>query len=640
LKEFNERCDDVLAEAMRTGFFVVKEGLYDDQAVNLDFLKNRKDYISLQGYCDRRVLQFLEVNVALRDNLKILSHSHDYCFTFVEMREGISASIYAHILPVVCAYRIYSIFYNDYGMFKDMFDKYSTAFKDILHTVKREHYNHVLFGPISLIKCERLEWDDLVEKRDQCVHCEHAAKESDPLVDPTMEIDVISNLSIPYVVEDYEHNGQYKLMLGESQFISDAMRKFIIDGVVVLGSAPGMHYANLAEVYKNLTFFSFDPQPFLGGDNVHHIPWHPYCTFEEVYNVLRRKTFKVMPSVLVISDIWVGNFVETQALVEEYVSRLNNYVKVIAVSEKQFVDFAFPSTPQRALGKRYGQVYLGGKSGEIRSVTYGNNLNVSLVDSGVLEKKINYFRSVIKKYSRINIAGQDQCFTCGMENIIIASACAAVGRDVHSVFMSVKNKESTHPALGLLKSVKNLDGLKRKSALDKVNTYVYTAKVVKGNYYMPGGKIVRRGDIKIIKWKYNYTFHDYGMEYAFTIKDYGTVYVSKGFFLSSDVMFYPESDILREFSTTSDPAIIFLDTGEMLFLPPLKKLAEGILAPKYQVRKYLTSDPSEYACPYGCGGGLVPASCYLHVYGDIDLKCGHNLKKDVEISLSQIHQIT
>jgi len=154
-----------------------------------------------------------------------------------------------------------------------------------------------------------------------------------------------------------------------------------------------------------------------------------------VYDSCKKKgTWNDVPNILVISDIWVNSFVETQGLVEKYVRTLSQQNNVIAVMEKQFVDFAFSSTSIRSRGTRYGQIYLGGKSGEVRSITYGSDLRTSLMSSHVLETRINYFRSVIRKFARIDYCGHNMCFECGIENLVMDYASSRAGFDVTSLF--------------------------------------------------------------------------------------------------------------------------------------------------------------------------------------------------------------
>jgi len=299
-----------------------------------------------------------------------------------------------------------------------------------------------------------------------------------------------------------------------------------------LGASPGMHYSSLASMFPTLKFFSFDPQPFLASSGIIHIPWSENPDMDVVYQSLVDVSWRAKPSVLVISDIWVSSFMHTQGLVDTYVDLIAQKNNVVAVMEKQFVDFSVPSTSVRARGERFGQLYLGGKSGEVRSVTYGNDLTTALMDSDVLEKKINCFRSVVRKYARVEIDGVDYCFQCGNENLIMDLVISRVGKDVTALFNDVRDKKLIHPALGILKGAKTYEGLKTKYKKNK-GDYTYTTTMVKGDYYMPGGKVVKRGNNQdnVMKWKFKYSISDTGIgDVCLSVKGYDDVYISRFFF--------------------------------------------------------------------------------------------------------------
>jgi hypothetical protein len=176
-----------------------------------------------------------------------------------------------------------------------------------------------------------------------------------------------------------QHSGQAKLLLGEANFLSKF--RAVSNDVVVAGAAPGTHYADLARVFPEKTFYLYDDAPFNG--DLMYVP--NVNIFNELYDGRFPKKH------LLISDIRtsVGNVQADMALQARWAASRNS-----AMSSLKFRITFELDTFSYLKGDLMLQSFAKDASTELR--LYTNGKSTMTYDVRDIEEKMMYFNSVLR----------------------------------------------------------------------------------------------------------------------------------------------------------------------------------------------------------------------------------------------------
>jgi len=227
------------------------------------------------------------------------------------------------------------------------------------------------------------------------------------------------------------HWGQRKLYLSELEFIIDHYKLFDDDSqkiIVYAGAAPGSHIPHLADLFPDIQFNLYDPNPFRHYKRSNIADYNEYFTDEVA------KQYEDVDNVMFISDIRTADPTKlSPEEVEEYVQRDQqmqwDWYKIINPIKAMF-KFRCPYTPGKykyMSGKIYLQVWSPLSSSETRLVP--DKKKVKTYDNETYEDQMFYFNTQVRPsyYDHTYIERYDHCYDCRAEIHILRRTMAFLG---------------------------------------------------------------------------------------------------------------------------------------------------------------------------------------------------------------------
>jgi len=378
-------------------FFVSRIQTYEEYSKDITSVFNRPDFGMLNNpllysaVCTREHSFFFLSAQQNHSDFSFIRRPYGWCFDYKRFPEEVlfdydSFSLYEAFLYfyylIKCASKFPS--YKTNALYVSMVREWAESFSLARRTLNNRGIPVVLsaiyFSAVS----------DEIEVPIECVPDAEIPRLHKVLFEPVGRVDPIRSLDAsptgwtPYKEVNFDSNGQVKLWISEVKFLLDVRESGrTYSEVVYLGSSPGYHLEHLVKFFPSVKFVCYDPNFSI---------YLPTVEYGDMLNI-KGRDWKGK-DIVVVSDIYVKG--DLFKLVDDYLNEfVDSGATIVAVLEKQFVDFNRDHTSIRIGATILFEPFLKGSSGEMRSFCFGKPKTGS-VSSDVLESGQNFFRQRVR----------------------------------------------------------------------------------------------------------------------------------------------------------------------------------------------------------------------------------------------------